>query len=261
MNFIKKIILLYFILLLTSCVNYKNDMSSQKKEKKYYSLNGFALIYEEGLYEQGGIDKKFNNNKIVDNKLNNEQIIAMHSSLTKNTLIQIINPETSKVVDTTIFRRANYSKIFNIVLSKKIVTILELDIDNPYVEIFEIKKNKTFIAKESNTFEEERKAADVAPVDEVKMNDLSDDQIEIKKKIENKKNFTLVISDFYYHDSAKNLKKELIETTQINEFSIEKINDNKYRLSVGPFENFNALKSIYISLNNLGFEDLDIYRD
>ena len=66
---------------------------------------------------------------------------------------------------------------------------------------------------------------------------------------------------FYYLDSAKNLKKELIKETKINEFSVKKINDNKYRLSVGPFKNFNALKSIYISLNNLGFEGINIYRE
>ena len=29
----------------------------------------------------------------------------------------------------------------------------------------------------------------------------------------------------------------------------------------GPFKNFNALKSIYISLNNLGFEGINIYRE
>ena len=34
----------------------------------------------------------------------------MHSSLKKNTLIKIINPENSKVVETKIFRKANYPK-------------------------------------------------------------------------------------------------------------------------------------------------------
>ena len=52
-----------------------------------------------------------------------------------------------------------------------------------------------------------------------------------------------------------------MQKTHINRFSVKKINDNKYRLSAGPFKNFNALKSIYISLNNLGFEDLNIYRE
>ena len=42
---------------------------------------------------------------------------------------------------------------------------------------------------------------------------------------------------------------------------LKKINANKYRLSVGPFKNFSALKSIYISLSNLGFEDLNVYKE
>ena len=85
--------------------------------------------------------------------------------------------------------------------------------------------------------------------------------MDIKKKIDKKNNFVLVISDFYYYDSAQNLKEELMKKTKINNFSIKKINDTLYRLSVGPFENFNALKSIYISLNNLGFEGLNVIKE
>ena len=48
---------------------------------------------------------------------------------------------------------------------------------------------------------------------------------------------------------------------KINNMSIKKINDKKYRLFAGPFKNFNALKTVYISLNNLGFENLDIYSE
>jgi hypothetical protein len=260
MNLAKKIILLCFILLLGACANYKTDKPKQIKEKSFYSSIGFALIYNKNLFEEGGIDKKLNNNEIIDNKLNNEQIIAMHSSLKKNTLIQIINPETSKIIETRIYRRAYYPKIFNIVLSKKIATFLELDIDNPYVEIFEVKENKTFIAKEGNIYEEERKVAEVVVVDKVEMDDLSEEQLYSKKISDKKKDFVLIIADFFFFFSAENLKKELVKKTKINKFSVKKINDNKYRLAVGPFKNFNALKSIYISLNNLGFEGLNIYR-
>ena len=181
MNLTKRIILFCVILLLGACVNYKTDKPKHKKEREYYSSKGFALIYSDSLFERGGIDKKLNNNKIIDNKLNNEQIIALHSSLKKNTLINIINPDTSIAVKTKIFERANYPNIFNIVVSKKIATILELDLDNPYVEVFEIKKNKTFIAKEGNIFEEEKRVAESAPIDEISMNDLSEAQMDIKK--------------------------------------------------------------------------------
>ena len=65
----------------------------------------------------------------------------------------------------------------------KIATILELDLSNPYVEIIEIKKNRTFVAKKTDTFEEEKNVAAKAPVDEIKMDDLSNS----KNQIENKK--------------------------------------------------------------------------
>ena len=70
--------------------------------------------------------------------------------------------------------------------------------------------------------------------------------------------FEIIVSDFYYFESAMSLKKHLEKETQIKNFSVKKINKNKYRLSIGPFKNFNALKSSYISLNNLGFDELEI---
>ena len=260
-NLTKKIILLCFILLLAACANYKIEKSKQIKERKFYSSKGFALIYNENLFEQGAVDKKLSSNKVIDNKLNNEQIIAMHTSLKKNTNVKIINPENSKFVETKIYKKANYPRMFNIVLSQKIATILELDIENPYVEVFEVKQNKTFIAKKSDIFEEEKNVAESAPINEVEMDDLSKEEKKKKRKIKVTVSFGLIISDFYYHDSAMNLKNELMKKTQISNFSIRKLNDNKYRLSTGPFKNFNALKSIYISLSNLGFEGINIYRE
>ena len=98
-------------------------------------------------------------------------------------------------------------------------------------------------------------------MDEIKINDLTLNKPKINKKLTKKNNFILVISDFYYMDSANNLKNELIKKININNLSIKKINNNKYRLLVGPFESFNALKTTYISLNNLGFENLNIYTE
>ena len=43
--------------------------------------------------------------------------------------------------------------------------------------------------------------------------------------------------------------------------SVKKIAENKYRLMAGPFDNFNALKALYIRLNDLGFEDLNVYKE
>ena len=108
-------------------------------------------------------------------------------------------------------------------------------------------------------FDEEKNVANKAPVEEISMNDITKDEILLKKKDSVNKNYILVISDFYYMDSAVSLKNLLTKKNNLKHISVKKITDNKYRLLAGPFKNFNALKTTYISLNNLGFEDLNIY--
>ena len=246
---LKKILLLFiFTILLYSCADYKIE----RKEKKYYSSSGFALIYDDNLYLQ----------KVVNKRINNDDLAVMHNFLKINSLIKIINPENSKVINTKIYKKANYPKIFNVVISKKIASILELDINNPFVEIIEIKKNKTFIVKKTNTFEEEKNVVEKVPIDEIKMDDLtiSENKIKENKKLKSS-NFILVINDFYYEDSAIKLKNKLVMETKMNNIFVKKINDKKYRLLAGPFKNFNALKTTYISLSNLGFENLNIYKN
>ena len=237
---------------LYSCAEYNvNNKDIQKKEKHYFSSAGFALVYEEQLF----LDK------LLNKKVNNDKIHVLHNVLTKNTPIKIINPENSKVVETKIYNKSIYPEIFTIVVSKKVANLLDLDFENPYVEIIEVKKNKTFIAKKTNTFDEEKNVAEIAPVNEVKMDDLTKQKEKNKKKVIKKPNYIVVISDFYYEESAINLKKELNKKNKFINISVKKINDKKYRLFAGPFENFNALKTTYISLNKLGFEHLNIYKE
>ena len=249
---LKKIILAFvYINLLYSCADYSVNKSVQKKVRQYYSSSGFALIYEDNLYIQ----------KVVNKKINNEDIKVMHSLLKTNTPIKIINPANSKVIETKIYKKANYPKIFTIVVSERVALILELDLDNPFVEVIEVKKNKTFVAKKTNTYEEEKNVAEKAPVDEIKMDKLINNEDKAKKKVFKDNNFIIVINDFYYEDSAINLKNELFKKTGFSNILVRKISNNKYRLLAGPFKNFNALKTTYISLNNLGFEDLNIYKN
>ena len=110
-------------------------------------------------------------------------------------------------------------------------------------------------------FDEEKNVANKAPVSNIKMNNLKTENDEFVKKTIKEKNFILVISDFYYLESANNLKNELTSKINLMNIFVKKISKNKYRLSVGPFKSFNALKKTYISLNNLGFESLNIYKE
>ena len=251
MKLTKIIITLTSIVLLYSCADYKTQQAREGVEKNYYFSKGFALVYNEDLYYQ----------KVVNKKFSDEKYGAMHNLLKVNTSVKIINPSNSKFLDIKISKKANYPKIFNIVLSRSAAFALELDMENPYVEVFETKKNKTFVAKEGNTFEEEKNVSKKVPVDEVKIDILTEQDVNTKKKIVKKNNFILVINDFYYFDSANDLKKVLREKIKVDNISIKKINNNKYRLFAGPFKSFNTLKTTYISLNNLGFEDLNINKD
>ena len=250
---IKKIICIISCLItLYSCAEYSvNKKDIQKKEKHYFASSGFALVYDEQFYTD----------KLLNKKMNNDKIHVIHNILKKNTPIRITNPENSKVVETKIYNKSIYPEIFTVVVSEKIANLLELDFENPYVEIIEVKKNKTFVAKKSNTFDEEKNVAEIAPVNEVKMDDLTKQEEKIEKKIVKKPNYIVVISDFYYKESAINLKNELNKKNQFINISVKKINDKKYRLFAGPFKNFNALKTTYISLNKLGFEHLNIYKE
>ena len=249
---LKKIILIFaYVISLYSCADYNVNKVKHKKVKQYYSSSGFALIYEDNKKKK----------KILNKKINNEEIKVMHNLLKMNTAIRIINPANSKVIETKIYKKVNYPKIFTIVVSKKIASILELDLDNPFVEVIEVKKNKTFIAKKTNTYEEEKNVAEKAPVDKIKMDSLTNNKDEVKKKVLKKNNFIILINDYYYEDSAINLKNELLAKTGFSNILVKKISNNKYRLLAGPFKNFNALKTTYISLNNLGFEDLNIYKN
>jgi hypothetical protein len=249
---LKKIILMFaYIIPLYSCADYNINKAIHEKPKQYYSSSGFALIYEDNLYTQ----------KILNKKINNEDIKVMHNLLKMNTPIRIINPANSKVIETKIYKKTNYPKIFTIVVSEKIASILELDLDNPFVEVIEVKKNKTFVAKKTDTYEEEKNVAEKVPVDEIKMDNLTNNKDEDKKKVFKDNNFIILINDFYYEDSAINLKNELFKKTGFSNILVRKISNNKYRLLAGPFKNFNTLKTTYISLNNLGFEDLNIYKN
>jgi hypothetical protein len=249
---LKKIILMFaYVIPLYSCADYNVNKTMHEKQNLYYSSSGFALIYEDNLYTQ----------KILNKKINNEDIKVMHNLLKMNTPIRIINPANSKVIETKIYKKTNYPKIFTIVVSEKIASILELDLDNPFVEVIEVKKNKTFVAKKTDTYEEEKNVAEKVPVDEIKMDNLTKNKSEDKKKVSKDNNFIILINDFYYEDSAINLKNELFKKTGFSNILVRKISNNKYRLLAGPFKNFNTLKTTYISLNNLGFEDLNIYKN
>ena len=99
--------------------------------------------------------------------------------------------------------RVKFSNFYNSILSLRIAEELELDFDEPYIELVLVSKDSTFIAKKAKMFEEERSVAEKAPVDGILINDLNKKK-QKKKKLKKKIfSYSIKIADFYYKDTAE----------------------------------------------------------
>ena len=243
--------LILLIVLITSCAsnNYKTVNVDPILEK--FSNNGFALIYNDKLY----------NDKIISKKMNERDLIIFQRNLRKGTSVKITNPFNSKTIIAKVGKKANYPSFNNSVVSIRISKELEIDINEPYIVIEEIRDNTSFIAKKAKTFEEEKKVADKAPVDTISVNDLNDtDEKKIKKKINNEFKYVIKIADFYYLNTAKQMVKRIKSELNIKKTDINKINENKFRVFTGPYLSLKALQKAYNSIETLGFENIELIK-
>ena len=246
-----KILVFFIFINLYACAGYEKSKTFKDADKIYYSSNGFALIYEDALYED----------KTINKKINNDEIIVLHSTLKKNTPVRITNLNNSKYIDSKIYKKANYPKIFNALISKKIASMLELDDENPLVEIIELKKNVTFVAGDSNTFDEERNVADKAPVDDIQIKEIGKDSKNKKKTKRKKFNYILKIADFYFEKSANQMKSRISDETSIKKVYIDKLSATKFRVFLGPFGNLNSLKKSFNAVNILEFDTIEFIKE
>tara|TARA_A100001035_G_scaffold163119_1_gene129046 strand:+ start:50 stop:805 length:756 start_codon:yes stop_codon:yes gene_type:complete len=243
--------LILLIVLITSCApnNYKTVNVDQIFEK--FSNNGFALIYNDKLY----------NDKTISKKMDERDLIIFQRNLRKGTSVKITNPFNSKTIIAKVGKKANYPSFNNSVVSIRISKELEIDINEPYIFIEEIRDNASFIAKKAKTFEEEKKVADKAPVDSISVNDLNDtDEKKIKKKINNEFKYVIKIADFYYLNTAKQMVKRIKSELNIKKTDINKINENKFRVFTGPYLSLKALQKAYNSIETLGFENIELIK-
>ena len=196
-----KILIIFTFLIITSCDQYKvsNKAILDIKPEKKYKNTGFTLIY----------DKELSIKKLDDRSLN-----IYHSYLKKKSFVKITNPSNKKsLIAEVISNKEKYSNFYNSVISTRIAETLELDLNEPLVEIILISKDSTFIAKKAKTFEEEKEVAEKAPIDGIKINDLNDSSINKSKKFSNDKfSYSIKVADFYYKKTAEimidRIKKE-----------------------------------------------------
>jgi len=214
-----------------------------------YSSKGFAFIYNDEDY----------NNKIIKGKLDNAELQISHSKLSNNTLLRIINPKTKDSITIKNFKKIQYPDFYKILITKKVSEELNLDLKLPLVEVIEIKKNKSFIAKKAKIFNEEKKISSNAPVMSVEISNISKEKKE--KRDFKKDQFFILIGSFYREDTAIFLKQRInkeIPKFDTNKLKIIKKSNKNINLVSGPYDTINIMKNDYFELKKFGFEDLDI---
>ena len=247
MNF-KIIYFLVIAFLLHSCETTTSKKNIEIKFENRYKNIGFALVYNEKLNDIKKIDQR--------------SLDIYHKTLKKRSLVKITNPKNGKSLLAEVkSNNVKFSNFYNSVLSFRIAETLELDFNEPYIEIIAITKNSTFVAKKSKTFDEERSVAEKAPIDGIQINDLN---LKNTKKKENKKSFfsySIKVADFYYKETANLMVQRIKEETKLKNLSIIKLSATNFRVLIGPFNDIKSLKESFEKMNSLNFENLEILKN
>ena len=235
-----------FVFFLTSCSPHYTKFDNRKP----YNSTGLAYIYNVNDYE----------NKIIKKKMNNDLLQVSQKDLKIGSLVKLINPKTKESLVLKNIKRIEYPDFYKVIITRPVAEKLNITEDLPLIEVLEIKKNKSFIAKKAKIYQEEKKISSKAPVTTVKIANISK-----KKPIINKNNsekIHILVASFYTNEAAKLLKDRIIEKIpnyDIKKLKIKKKTSKEFEVLSGPYKSINLLKNDYISLKNFGFEELDIF--
>jgi len=249
MKFNIYIILSAFFLLL-SCDQTtisENKIFNTNFEKKYRN-SGFSLIYSDQL-------------KIM--KIDQRSLTIFHKNLKRKSSVKITNPLNGKSLIAVVkSNKVKFSPFYNSIITQRIAEVLELDLNEPYIDISLISNNSAYIAKKTKTFEEEKNVAEKAPIDGIKISDLNtSNKIKKKSKKKNEFSYYIKVADFYYKKSAKNMSIKIKNEVKLKNIKIIELNKTNYRLLLGPFNDIQSLKDSFEKMISLYFENLEIIKD
>jgi len=247
-----KILILIFLFICSCSVKTVNKNKIETNvQRDFFSNKGFALVFNDDLKKQ----------KLISRKIDDRSLIIFQKNLKKDTKVKITNLLNNKSILATVGRNSKYPNFYNSVVSKRIFDELELFSSEPYVEIVTVSTNTTFLAKKAKMYEEEKKVANKAPVDGISVSDLSADKKKAKKKQKKKKfRYIIKVADFYYENSANNMKKRITDELNLNNTKIDKISNTSFRVYFGPYDNLKSLKNAYNDIYPLNFENIEILK-
>ncbi len=250
---LSKLLVIFLIFFLTACQQLENDKKSIKYSyNQKYSNTGFTLIYDEQLKKE----------KKISQKIDNRALVIFHKKIKKNSFVKITNPVNDKtIIAKVISNNIKFSDFYNSVITKRIANELSIDLNEPYIDLVLISENSTFIAKKAKTFDAEKKVAEKAPVDGIKIDNLGSDQSKKNKVKKSKFSYSIKIADFYYKDSAENMILRIKKETNFTNPLIKKLSETKYRVLLGPFSDIKKLEKSFNEIKLLEFENLEILKD
>jgi hypothetical protein len=246
----KKILIISIFFLLFGCEQYNtnNNKKINPSYEKKYRNTGFTLVYNDGL------DIK---------ELDTRSLQIFHSNLKKKSFVKITNPLNNKSLIAEVrSNKVEFSKFYNSVISKRIAESLELDLKEPFVEIILISKDSTFVAKKSQTFEEEKKVAEKAPIDGIKISNLNNDpKKNLGKNVKKRFSYSIKVADFYYKKTAKLMIDRIKSETFLKNIQIIELSKTNYRVLIGPFNDIKSLKDSFEKMSLFNFENLEVLKN
>ena len=244
--------LIIFFLFFVNCSTVNNTLNKKKLIlNDGFSNKGFAMVYDQKYFDEG----------IISKKIEERSIIIFQKNLKKNTQVKVTNLLNNKSLIARVGKNSSYPLFNNSVLSKRIANELDLDPNEPYIEILEIIENSIFIAKKAKTYEEEKNVAKKAPVKSISINDLNNINNDNKKSIKKIFSYEIKVADFFFNDNAKVMLNRIINETEIKNVRIKEITKQKYRVFLGPFNNINSLQKSYNDISILEFENFEIIKN
>ena len=144
MNY-KLFIILFSTLFLLGCGNQNSSLYKKDnfKIEKKYTNKGFAYILVD--------DDKFK-------RLDERSLDIYHKSLKKNSSVKITNLNNGKYLIANVkSNKVKFPDFYNSIISDRIAKTLELDSQNPYIEISLISNNSSFVAKKAKPLKRKKK--------------------------------------------------------------------------------------------------------
>ena len=209
-----KITLFIFFFLIISCSN----------KYQVYEKTGFA-----------GVSK---NNKII-------------SYLQKDSLIKITNKNNkiSKVYKVDEQLKSTDSRI--IYLPEIVYDEISLNREFPLVLVQSMRENKSFIAKKTKTFDEEKKINKKVKIETVEVLKI-DNQKVVTKKI------FLDFGPFYYKTYSETLFRLLSLNIKNKKLIYKDYAPKNHIISIGPLKNLTEYDNIYLKLGKIGLIGFNI---